>query len=37
VRDAELAESLAQGFHELWRKAMRSLREINVDPRDHTA
>jgi hypothetical protein len=32
VRDRELAESLATGFHELWRKAMRSLREIEVDP-----
>jgi hypothetical protein len=33
VRDRELAESLAEGFHELWRKAMKSLREIQVDPR----
>jgi hypothetical protein len=33
LRDRELAESLAGGFNELWRKAMRSLREIAVDPR----
>jgi hypothetical protein len=33
LRDRELAESLADGFAELWRKAMRSLREIDVDPR----
>ncbi len=33
IRDRELAESLAEGFHALWRKAMRSLREIDVDPR----
>jgi hypothetical protein len=33
LRDRELAEGLAEGFQELWRKAMRSLREINVDPR----
>lgn len=33
VRDRELAESLADGFQELWRKAMKNLREINVDPR----
>ena len=35
VRDRELADSLAEGFHELWRKAMKSLREIQVDPRGH--
>jgi hypothetical protein len=35
VRDRELADSLAEGFHELWRKAMRSPREIHVDPRGH--
>jgi sugar-specific transcriptional regulator TrmB len=37
VRDRELADNLAQGFHELWRKAMKSLREVHVDPRgpDH--
>lgn len=34
VRDGELADSLAEGFHELWPKAMKSLREIDVDPRD---
>ncbi|MEO5822969.1 MAG: helix-turn-helix domain-containing protein [Vicinamibacteraceae bacterium] len=33
VRDRELADSLAGGFHELWRQAMRSLREVSVDPR----
>jgi sugar-specific transcriptional regulator TrmB len=33
LRDRELAESLAHGFEELWRRAMRSLREIDVDPR----
>jgi HTH-type transcriptional regulator, sugar sensing transcriptional regulator len=36
VRDRELADSLAEGFQELWRKAMKSLREIHVDPRGHT-
>jgi hypothetical protein len=35
VRDRELADSLAEGFRELWRKAMRNLREIQVDPRGH--
>jgi hypothetical protein len=33
VRDRELADSLAGGFQELWRKAMRSLREVSADPR----
>jgi hypothetical protein len=33
VRDRELADSLAEGFHELWRKAMKDLREIQIDPR----
>lgn len=33
LRDREVAESFADGFSELWRKAMRSLREISVDPR----
>ncbi|MEZ5291978.1 MAG: helix-turn-helix domain-containing protein [Vicinamibacterales bacterium] len=33
IRDRELADSLVEGFEELWRKAMRSLREIAVDPR----
>jgi hypothetical protein len=37
VRDRELADSLAEGFHELWRKAMKSLREVHVDPRGHKA
>jgi HTH-type transcriptional regulator, sugar sensing transcriptional regulator len=35
VRDRELADGLAEGFQELWRKAMKSLREIHVDPRGH--
>jgi HTH-type transcriptional regulator, sugar sensing transcriptional regulator len=35
VRDRELADSLSEGFQELWRKAMKSLREIQVDPRGH--
>jgi len=35
VRDRELADNLAEGFHELWRKAMRNLREIQVDPRGY--
>jgi HTH-type transcriptional regulator, sugar sensing transcriptional regulator len=33
VRDAELADKLAQGFQSLWSKAMKSLREIDFDPR----
>jgi hypothetical protein len=33
IRNRELADSLAEGFQVLWRKAMRSLREIQVDPR----
>lgn len=36
IRDRELADSLAEGFHALWNKAMRSLREIDVDPRPVT-
>lgn len=35
VRDRELADSLAEGFQALWRKAMKNLREIQVDPRGH--
>jgi predicted dithiol-disulfide oxidoreductase (DUF899 family) len=35
VRDRELADSLAEGFQELWRKAMKNLREVQVDPRGH--
>jgi sugar-specific transcriptional regulator TrmB len=35
VRDRELADNLAEGFQGLWRKAMTSLREIQVDPRGH--
>jgi hypothetical protein len=37
VRDRELADSLTEGFQGLWRKAMRNLREIQVDPRGHQA
>lgn len=33
IRDRELAESLVEGFQELWRKAMRSLKEVGADPR----
>jgi len=33
VRDRELAQNLADGFEKLWKKAMRSLQEINFDPR----
>ena len=33
IRDRELADSLAEGFQAVWRKAMRSLREVQVDPR----
>jgi hypothetical protein len=33
IRDRELADSLVEGFQELWRKAMRSLREVGADPR----
>jgi len=33
VRDAALAQSLAQGFEALWQKALRDLREISIDPR----
>ena len=36
IRDRELADSLAEGFQTLWKKAMRSLREISVDPRAAT-
>jgi hypothetical protein len=35
VRNRELADSLVEGFQELWRKAMKNLREIQVDPRRH--
>jgi hypothetical protein len=34
VRDAELAAKLAEGFQSLWSKAMKSLREIDFDPRN---
>ncbi|NOJ39700.1 TrmB family transcriptional regulator [Bradyrhizobium australiense] len=33
IRDEELAKNLASGFEKLWRKAMRSLQEVNADPR----
>jgi sugar-specific transcriptional regulator TrmB len=33
VRDRDLARNLAEGFDGLWRKAMKSLQEINFDPR----
>ena len=33
VRDATLAQSLAEGFEALWQKALRDLREIAIDPR----
>jgi sugar-specific transcriptional regulator TrmB len=33
VRDADLAANLIEGFDKLWKKAMRSLQEINFDPR----
>jgi hypothetical protein len=33
VRDRDLARNLAEGFEGLWRKAMRSLQEVNFDPR----
>ena len=32
VRDRELTQRLAQGFQELWAKAMRDLREIDFHP-----
>jgi DNA-binding MarR family transcriptional regulator len=32
VRDKELARQLADGFKELWSKAMRDIREINFHP-----
>ena len=33
VRDAALAQSLAQGFEALWQKALRDLGEVAIDPR----
>jgi hypothetical protein len=33
IRDEELAQNLAEGFEKLCAKAMRSLQEINFDPR----
>ena len=37
VRDKELAHSLANGFEELWTKAMRDLREIDFHPAHPTS
>lgn len=37
IRDRELADSLVEGFQELWRKAMRSLREVSADPRGNAS
>ncbi len=36
ISDEDLARNLGNGFEKLWRKAMRSLQEINVDPRSKT-
>lgn len=36
VRDQELAQKLAEGFQNLWSKAMRDLREIDFQPRGLT-
>ena len=36
IRDRDLVENLADGFEKLWRKAMKSLQEIHVDPREAT-
>ena len=33
VRDRDLAQNLTDGFEGLWRKAMKSLQEIDFDPR----
>jgi hypothetical protein len=33
IRDGDLARNLTEGFEALWRKAMRSLQEIDFDPR----
>jgi sugar-specific transcriptional regulator TrmB len=33
VRDSDLARNLVEGFEKLWRKAMRSLQEVDFDPR----
>jgi sugar-specific transcriptional regulator TrmB len=33
IRDRDLAANLAAGFEELWGKAMKSLQEIDLDPR----
>ena len=36
IRDRDLVENLADGFEKLWRKAMKTLQEIHVDPREAT-
>jgi hypothetical protein len=33
VRDRDLAQSLTEGFQQLWRKGMRELTEVDFDPR----
>jgi hypothetical protein len=33
IRDRDLARNLTEGFETLWKKAMRSLQEIDFDPR----
>ena len=33
VRDRSLAESLAQGFEELWQRTLRDLKEVKFHPR----
>jgi hypothetical protein len=33
MRSKELAMPLTAGFDQLWQKSMRSLQEINFDPR----
>ena len=37
VRDRDLAQNLARGFEGLWLKAMKSLQEIDFDPRPSSA
>jgi hypothetical protein len=34
IRDRELADSLADGFHALWRKAMRSFHDARYPTRN---
>ncbi|MBL8048018.1 MAG: hypothetical protein JNJ45_04995 [Chthonomonas sp.] len=35
MKSRVLAEPLSRGFEELWRKSMKSLQEVNFDPRLH--